>query len=78
MTVSTAFSSGDYWETRYRMGGTSGMGSVGRLARFKAGVINRFITENTIHSMIDIRPVAKVGSPASAVRCGLVHGVFCA
>jgi SAM-dependent methyltransferase len=54
MTVSTAFSSGDYWENRYRMGGISGMGSFGRLARFKAGVINRFITENTIHSMVDI------------------------
>lgn len=54
MTASRAFSSGDYWETRYRAGGTSGMGSAGRLARFKAAVISRFIAANEIRSMIDL------------------------
>ncbi len=47
------FSSGDYWEARYREGGTSGMGSVGRLARFKAETINRFVVANNIQSVID-------------------------
>jgi hypothetical protein len=43
MDGSQVFSSGTYWESRYRSGGASGAGSLGRLARFKAGVINRFI-----------------------------------
>jgi Methyltransferase domain len=51
MTV--PFSSGDYWEARYRDGGASGAGSVGRLAMFKAAVINRFIAMNEIGSVID-------------------------
>jgi SAM-dependent methyltransferase len=54
MTACLAFSSGDYWELRYRAGGTSGMGSAGRLARFKAGVINRFIAANGIRDVIDL------------------------
>jgi SAM-dependent methyltransferase len=48
------FSSRDYWEARYRLGGTSGKGSGGRLAQFKASVINRFIAENNIQSVIDL------------------------
>jgi SAM-dependent methyltransferase len=54
MTEAAAVSSADYWEARYRTGGTSGPGSAGRLARFKAGVINRFIAENGIRSVIDL------------------------
>lgn len=53
MTASRAFSSGEYWETRYRAGGTSGMGSAGRLAQFKAATINGFIAANEITSVID-------------------------
>jgi hypothetical protein len=48
------FSSSTYWESRYRGGGVSGAGSLGRLARFKAGVINRFIRDNAIDSLIDL------------------------
>jgi SAM-dependent methyltransferase len=54
VTTSIQFLSGDYWEDRYRAGGTSGMGSIGRLARFKAGTINSFISENKIRSVIDL------------------------
>jgi SAM-dependent methyltransferase len=54
MAATNAFSSGDYWEARYRGGGASGAGSTGRLARFKAAVINRFIVENRIGSVIDV------------------------
>ena len=49
-----AFSSILYWEARYRANGTSGAGSVGRLARFKAGVVNRVIADNRIVSTIDM------------------------
>ena len=54
MAIQPGFSSGDYWETRYRTGGTSGMGSAGRLARVKAATINRFIAGNEIRSVIDL------------------------
>jgi SAM-dependent methyltransferase len=54
MATPPVFSSVTYWEARYRMGGTSGAGSSGRLARFKASAINRFIAGNNIQSVIDI------------------------
>jgi hypothetical protein len=84
MAASHAFSSSEYWESRYCAGGTSGMGSVGRLARFKAATINRFIADNAITSVIDLGcgdasqltllelPADYVGvdvSPAALVRC---------
>jgi Methionine biosynthesis protein MetW len=50
----TAFSSGDYWESRYRAGGTSGAGSYGLLAAFKADFINAFVTDNGIASVLDL------------------------
>jgi len=49
-----AFSSGDYWERRYRTGGHSGTGSRGHLAEFKAGIINGFIKHNAIADMLDL------------------------
>lgn len=42
-----------YWERRYAAGGTSGEGSYGRLADFKAKVINDFIVEKKILSVIE-------------------------
>jgi SAM-dependent methyltransferase len=54
MAKPSAFASGEYWEARYSAGGTSGMGSIGRLARFKAAAINGFITANDIRSVIDL------------------------
>lgn len=50
----TAFSSSQYWEQRYRAGGTSGAGSYGQMAAFKAGVINGFLADNGITSMLDL------------------------
>ena len=49
-----AFSSIQYWEARYRAKGTSGAGSTGRLALFKAGFVNRFIADNQVGSAIDL------------------------
>ena len=42
-----------YWESRYRKGMTSGSGSFGRLAEFKARVLNNFIADNHIQSVIE-------------------------
>jgi hypothetical protein len=42
-----------YWEARYAAGGTSGEGSYGRLAEFKARVINEFVIEHDVKSVIE-------------------------
>lgn len=46
-------SSGQYWEDRYHIGGTSGAGSYGRLAEFKARVINHFVKTNDVASVVE-------------------------
>ena len=45
--------SADYWERRYSGGGTSGAGSVSRLARFKADFLNRFVANHEIRSVVE-------------------------
>lgn len=45
--------SGDYWERRYARGGSSGAGSVGRLAEFKADVLNDFVARNRVTSVVE-------------------------
>jgi SAM-dependent methyltransferase len=47
------FSSADYWESRYREGRNSGAGSYNRLAEFKADIINRFVAEHDVTSVIE-------------------------
>lgn len=42
-----------YWERRYRYGGTSGAGSYGRLAEFKAQVLNDFQCHNNVERVIE-------------------------
>jgi len=42
-----------YWEGRYRAGGTSGVGSYGHLAEFKASVLNQFVVDRAITSVIE-------------------------
>jgi hypothetical protein len=42
-----------YWENRYQSGGTSGPGSYGDLARFKAEVLNAFIAAKGVQSVIE-------------------------
>jgi hypothetical protein len=46
-------SSPGYWEDRYATGGNSGAGSYGRLARFKADVLNDFVARNTVESVVE-------------------------
>jgi hypothetical protein len=43
----------DYWEKRYAAGGTSGEGSYGELAEFKAQVLNPFVKEKQIESVVE-------------------------
>lgn len=45
--------SASYWERRYAKGGTSGDGSYGELARFKAEFLNAFIQDNGVESVIE-------------------------
>jgi trans-aconitate methyltransferase len=45
--------SSQYWEDRYKLGGNSGSGSYGRLARFKADFLNSFVTENNISFVVE-------------------------
>jgi SAM-dependent methyltransferase len=42
-----------YWEQRYAVGGNSGVGSYGKFANFKAEVINKFVREHEIKSVIE-------------------------
>jgi hypothetical protein len=46
-------SSETYWIARYKRGGDSGRGSYGKLAQFKAGVINKFVEANKINTIIE-------------------------
>jgi SAM-dependent methyltransferase len=42
-----------YWETRYRLGGHSGEGSRGEAQLYKTGIINQFVKDNAINSVIE-------------------------
>jgi len=42
-----------YWEERYAASGDSGDGSMGRLAAFKASVVNSFVADNGVLSVIE-------------------------
>ena len=42
-----------YWETRYRLGGHSGEGSRGEAQLYKTAIINQFIKDNAINSVIE-------------------------
>ena len=45
--------SSSYWKERYQQGGTSGPGSAGQLAQFKAEVLNEFVSRNAVQSVIE-------------------------
>lgn len=46
-------SSGDYWTKRYRKGGDSGSGSGGEAARYKAAILNAFVRDENVLSVIE-------------------------
>jgi SAM-dependent methyltransferase len=43
----------DYWESRYRLGMNSGSGSMGELAKFKARVLNDFVREHGVQTVVE-------------------------
>lgn len=45
--------SSSYWEDRYRTGGKSGSGSYNELAEYKAEIINEFVRENNLKTVIE-------------------------
>lgn len=45
--------SANYWEQRYSEGGNSGAGSYTILAKFKADILNRFVEERRVTSVIE-------------------------
>lgn len=49
----SSFNSSAYWDGRYKKGGNSGAGSYNALAQFKAFIINKFIKDNNVQSLID-------------------------
>ena len=53
MVIGSKFNSANYWRERYLNNGNSGAGSYGRLAQFKADVINSFVKENNVKSVIE-------------------------
>ncbi len=46
--------SSDYWIRRYESAGNSGAGSYGRLADFKAEILNDFVTRKQVDSVIEL------------------------
>lgn len=49
----SSFDSKAYWSERYRTGGNSGAGSYGRLAEFKAEIVNEFVRSRNVGSVIE-------------------------
>tara|TARA_Y100001956_G_C4129596_1_gene192798 strand:+ start:6042 stop:6644 length:603 start_codon:yes stop_codon:yes gene_type:complete len=47
------FSSKDYWETRYRDGGNSGVGSYQKFAEFKAEFVNNLLELYSIETVLE-------------------------
>lgn len=46
--------SSEFWEARYAGGETSGAGSYGKLAEYKAEIVNSFVKKYNIHSVIEL------------------------
>ncbi|MBB2168956.1 class I SAM-dependent methyltransferase [Gluconacetobacter aggeris] len=49
-----SFSSKTYWERRYNENGHSGSGSYGRLAAYKADILNAFLSLNRVSSVLEL------------------------
>lgn len=47
------FDSACYWRNRYRQGGDSGPGSLGKLGQYKADFVNQFVEQHKITTVIE-------------------------
>jgi SAM-dependent methyltransferase len=63
----------EYWQRRYQKGGTSGSGSYGRLAEFKATLLNRFIADHQLSSVLELG--CGDGAQVSLLHCAAYVGV---
>ena len=45
--------SDDYWKARYEVGKNSGAGSYNRLAEFKAEILNQFVREQGVETVLE-------------------------
>jgi len=45
--------SSSYWESRYASGGNSGVGSYAKFADFKAEIVNKFVADHQVRSVIE-------------------------
>lgn len=81
-------SSQEYWEQRYLQGGTSGAGSYGILAKYKADIINNLLVEHSINSAIEfgcgdgsqlkaIRYSSYIGYDVSQTSIRMCKELFC-
>lgn len=53
-TRKNRFNSKNYWQNRYSTNGNSGPGSYGKLAKWKAIIINDFVEEKKINTVIEL------------------------
>jgi SAM-dependent methyltransferase len=67
------FHSEDYWESRYARGGTSGAGSYGPLAEFKAETLNAFVQRHRVQSVVELG--CGDGNQLSLLRCSKYTGL---
>jgi cyclopropane fatty-acyl-phospholipid synthase-like methyltransferase len=65
--------SNEYWKTRYELGGNSGEGSYGKLAKYKAQFINEFVETHDINSVIEFG--CGDGNQASLYKFGNFTGI---
>ncbi len=56
-----------WWEEWYGTGGTSGPGSYGVLAEFKADVVNRFIAANDVQTVWLFVSMFSITSPMTMI-----------
>ena len=73
LTGKRGFHSSRYWEDRYREKGNSGAGSYGVFAEYKAEIINQFVAEYGIRSVIELG--CGDGNQASMLNIGKYLGV---
>jgi len=80
--------SADYWRQRYKAGGTSGAGSYHKLAKFKAEVLNAFVKEHGIRTIIEYgcgdgnqlslsEYPSYIGFDVSQKAIEICRGIFC-
>lgn len=53
LVLNGRFKSKSYWENRYQEGGNSGAGSYGKFAEFKSEILNGFVKQYTVATVVE-------------------------